>query len=227
MSINIRYLSGGPCHPVNQQAPIFQEWLGNEFHLDARPGRQAFEDLDDVDLFIAAGLHFSTMEGTGWPDSKPYIPMTDEDFKNFRAYVASGRPVIGFHGGVASFDDYPGFPQLLGVYWNWASTAHTPVGDWTFKPVGTDSPISAGVGEFESNDEIYYNLQIDPSLRNVEKHLTGHYHEMYTPLIFTAEGGRVEGAGKVAYFGPGHSMESVQAPEIKTLFINTVRWATH
>lgn len=92
------------------------------------------------------------------------------------------------------------------------------------KPTDSDSPLTLSVGEFETDDEIYYNLQVAPFVKNLKNHLMGYYHEMRTPLLLTCEGGRIDGAGKVGYFGLGHSMGSMEAPEVKTLFMNTVNW---
>ena len=102
----IRYLGGGSLfHPVDEQAELIDEWLGPDRVLENRTGRRAFEDLDTVDLFVVAGLHFTRMNVTTRTEPMEYEPMTDADMAAFRDYVASGRPVLGFHGGVASYDD--------------------------------------------------------------------------------------------------------------------------
>ena len=224
MKKTIRFLGGGMYHPADEQAELIDGWLGPDRTIDNRDGRKAFEDLDEVDLFVVAGLHFTGMNQKEWP--MEYAPMTDADMDAFRDYVASGRPVLGFHGGVASFDDRPEFRPLLGFYWNWLVTRHTPVGVWPMQPVDESTPVVRDVGGFETDDEIYYNLQVVPSLTNAQVHLWGFYHKMQTPLIMTAEGGRLEGAGKVAYFGLGHSMESMRPPEVKQLLLNTIDWLT-
>jgi type 1 glutamine amidotransferase len=224
MSINIRYLGGGQCHPVDEQAELIGTWLPSGMRLENRNGREAFEDLDDVDLFVVSGLHYTKMDAAVWPTPMTYIGMTDADLAAFRSYVASGRPVLGFHGGVASYDDRPEFGQLIGVYWNWVTTAHTPVAVWLMEPGDVVTPITKGVEAFRSDDEIYYNLQLAGGLLNTKVHLRGCYHDLKLPLIFTANGGRIGGAGKVGYFGLGHSMESVKAPEVKSLLLNTIKW---
>jgi len=220
----IRYLGGGLCHPVDEQAGRLARWLGDGYELENRDGRKAFEDLDDVDLFIVAGLHFSGMEKARYCTPLPYVPMTEDDLRAFQAYVASGRPVLGFHGGIASYNERDGFPQLLGFSWIWGVTAHTPVGNWQVRATKEDSPLTQGVEAFETRDEIYYNIQVTPGMRDLAVHAVGIYHEMRTPLLLTAEGGRVEGAGKVAYFGLGHETGSLDAPEVEKIFNQTIQW---
>lgn len=223
---NIRYLGGGLCHPVDEQAERLASWLGEGYQWENRAGRRAFEDLDGVDLFIMAGLHFSGMEKARYSTPVPYEPMTEADLHAFQAYVASGRPVLNFHGGIASYSEWGDFPQLLGFSWIWGVTAHTPVDTWPMRPVDEDSPLTRGVNPFETYDEIYYNVQVTPGMKDLRVHLRGTYHKMHTPLLLTAEGGRVEGAGKVAYFGLGHAMDSLDAPEVKKLFNQTIKWLT-
>jgi type 1 glutamine amidotransferase len=44
-------------------------------------------------------------------------------------------------------------------------------------------------------------------------------------MVMTATGGRVRGAGKVAYLANGHDMQAFECPAMKTLWRNTVGWA--
>jgi type 1 glutamine amidotransferase len=221
---SIRFLGGGFCHPVDEQVDRLARWLGDGFEWENRDGRKAFEDLEGVDLFIIAGLHFEGMSNSKRFTPMPYEPMTNEDIGAFRTYVSSGRPVLGFHGGIASYTEFAEFSQLIGFSWIWGVTAHTPVGTWPMQPANVDFSLARHLDAFETRDEIYYNVQVTPGMRDLRVHLMGLYHKMRTPLLLTAEGGRVEGAGKVAYFGLGHEMDSLDAPEVKELFKQTIQW---
>ena len=44
------------------------------------------------------------------------------------------------------------------------------------------------------------------------------------PLVFTAEGGRVEGAGKLVYLVNGHDMQAFASPALRQLWLNAVVW---
>ena len=44
------------------------------------------------------------------------------------------------------------------------------------------------------------------------------------PMIVTAEGGRVDGAGKLAYLANGHDMRAFENPAMKQLWANTIEW---
>ena len=104
---------GGPeFHPVGEQACAISQWLGDGFHAELFDGRAAFENLDDCDLLVLMGLHWTGMKND-------YAPLSDEHKMAFESYVASGRPLVSHHGAIASYDDWPRFGELAGFQWVW------------------------------------------------------------------------------------------------------------
>src|SRR5437868_6305283 len=95
----IIYLTGGPAfHPVAEQASEIARWLGDEDYAHERhDGLTAFDHLHSADLFIVMGLH--------WTGGENYCAMQPAHKDAFERYVASGRPIIAHHGGIASYDD--------------------------------------------------------------------------------------------------------------------------
>ena len=45
------------------------------------------------------------------------------------------------------------------------------------------------------------------------------------PMIITAEGGRLAGAGRTVYLANGHDMRAFAAPALRRIWENAVRWA--
>jgi hypothetical protein len=108
----IYHVGGPPFHPVDQQAQEIARWLGDENYVHERlEGLAAFERLDNADLLVVMGLH--------WTGGGNYQPMQSRHQAAFENYVASGRPIIAHHGGIASYDDWPRFGELLGFAWIW------------------------------------------------------------------------------------------------------------
>jgi type 1 glutamine amidotransferase len=138
-------------------------------------------------------------------------------------YVGSGRPVLAFHGGIASFDDWPEYGRLLGFAWHWDITTHGPVKEYRVYPVNNESPLTEGVPEFLITDESYFNVQLVPGVR-YETHLLMECGDLRLPMLLTTQGDRVAGAGRAAYLALGHDMRAVEHPAVAQLLWNTIRW---
>jgi type 1 glutamine amidotransferase len=233
---------GGPFHPVRAQIELMQNWLPSDHKLEAYNGVDVFEQLDDADLFVAAGLHWTGFnnifdlignvpEQPIWDlageKKQPYVRPSEAQKKAFRTYVKSGRPILGFHSGILSYDDWPEYQQLLGFRWEWGITTHTEYAEWTVK-VKSSHPIVRGISDYTLIDELYYNVQIEAGM-NAKMHAYAEFGPEDTapakfPMIITASGGRIEGAGRTAYLANGHSMATFKCKALRPLWINTLEW---
>jgi type 1 glutamine amidotransferase len=232
MTKNLLFQCGGPFHPSIQQADAFQDWMPPEWTLIPAHSTEAFDQLDAADVFIAAGLNWTGMgaegEGMDWSFDQPhgYRRPTESQQEAFRTYVASGKPVLGFHGGIGCYDDWPEFGRLLGCRWDWKVTNHGPVGTQVLEIIAPDHPIASGIHELSytvEEEEVYVNLQIaqDSPYEVICQATIGGAR---FPILFAGEGGRIGGSGRWAYFGNGHSLASIQCPQFKPLLLNTLRW---
>lgn len=223
MSKIITVLAGEWVHQTTTQF----RWLarrapsGLEFRIVEGPA--AFEQLADTDLFIAAGLHWTGSPHVTWTAPVPYVAPTEAQKAGFAAYVASGRPMLGFHGGIASFDDWPGFGRLLGYAWHWDITTHGPFKEYLVRPAAEAHPVIAGVNEFRVSDGNYYNIQLQPGAR-YRTHLRMDCGDTQQPMLLTCDGGHVPGAGRSAYLALGHDMRAVEHPSVQKILWNTLSW---
>ncbi|MBE7463036.1 MAG: ThuA domain-containing protein [Planctomycetes bacterium] len=208
---------GGPAfHPVAEQAACIAAWLGGEYVCEVADGRAAFERLDACDLFVIMGLQWTGQQ-------EVYVPLTSDDRGAFERYVASGKPLLTHHGGVASYDDWPQFGELLGWTWVWGTTGHSPVAEHKVDVLPTAHPIVAGVSDFALVDELYHSVKVTEGMHH-SVHAQAHWLERTLPMVSTAEGGRVAGAGRAAYLANGHDMRAFEAPALRQLWINAARW---
>ena len=219
---------GGPTfHPVAEQAREITEWLRDTGHtVDVAEGREAFRRLGDCDLFVLMGLFHSGDRGC------PYEPLSPDEREAFARYVASGRPVLAHHGGIASYDDWPDFMRLVGFGWVWGRSRHSPFGTHVVRVVEPDHPVMAGMADFVVEDEVYYDLWMDPRAR---VHAVASWDGLDRPMVCTLEG-RSEGppgAGRVVYLANGHDLRAFRArwrapgpPEapLRRLWRNAVAW---
>jgi type 1 glutamine amidotransferase len=227
---------GGAYHPTEEQAAAIIDWLGAGYTAQVHDGVAAFEALDDADLFVVMGMHWSGMVPAMISD-RPYHPPGTAHKIAFERYVASGRPLLVHHAGIFSYDDWPRFGELLGFQWHWDLTSYVPVTEYVVKVEPTGHPLMAGVEDYAIVDEIYVDVQITPGL-NPEVHAAAHIQDdratrsnghsttRSLPLVFTAEGGRVSGAGRLVYLMNGHDMQAFECPALRQMWINAVNWLT-
>lgn len=212
---------GGPAfHPVAQQAGVISDWLGDEYLCTLAQKNTAFDLLDDCDLFVVMGLHWT---GQGVPGVWPYTPLNDTQKQAFENYVTSGKPLLVHHGSVASYDDWPRFGELLGFTWVWGTTWHVDLGDAHVDVLKTGHPIVDHIESFDLHDELYYDIQVTEGL-NPQVHAVAPWKDRQLPMVLTAEGGRAPGTGKVVYLANGHDMSAFESPELRQLWINSVNW---
>ena len=218
----IRFQVGGPTfHPVEEQALVIAKLLGADFDCQIVEGAAAFDDMDDVDLLVPMGLHWTDMSAD-WAGNLVYEPLTESRKQAIRDYVASGRPVLNYHGGIASYDDWSEYGDLLGFKWLWGVTTHTPITVTTFKPL-VEHPILSGVGGFDVKDEIYFNVQI-MSTTPVKVLAEVDFNGAKMPILFELDGGRIPGAGKSVYVANGHDMIAFEGGQVAKLMVNAVRY---
>ncbi|WDR01982.1 ThuA domain-containing protein [Devosia algicola] len=220
--MTIRFQVGGPLfHPVAQQANEVAKLLGPGFDCQIVEGAPAFDNLDDVDLLVPMGLFWTGMSAE-WAGSLNYEPLSEIRKQAIRDYVGSGRPLLCYHGGIASYDDWPEYGRLLGYKWLWGVTLHTPVTVQTFRPL-ISHPIVEGVDSFEVEDETYFNVQMAPDVAvKVIAHIE--YEKAKMPILFEIEGGRIPGAGKSVYVGNGHDMRAFEHGNVQKLIVNSIKY---
>jgi type 1 glutamine amidotransferase len=238
----ILFQTGGPFHPVEAQANLIQSWLPSDWKIKPAFGTEAFEQLADADLYVAGGLHWTVLSDLSvligsdpeppiWESAQiekhPYIPPTEALKSEFRKYVQSGRPILAFHSGILSYDDWPEYGQLLGFRWELGITDHTLYAGWKVKTKSSHA-IVRGVPDYDLIDELYYNVQIEAGM-NAEMHAYAEFGPEQSrpakfPMVITGTGGRIAGAGKTAYLANGHSMKTFECEALRPLWINALKW---
>jgi uncharacterized protein len=222
-------LTGGPYHPVAQQFAVVQALLGERATVVCFEGAKAFDGLGRCDLLVLGGLHWTGLEGGGhaWPDGVAQVGYRPPNVRQKRAFVeyvaAAGKPLLAWHGGTGSFDDWPEFGELLGFRRVWGTTGHSAYGRWHVDIEPTNHPVVAGVDGYDIDDELYYDVALAPGL-DVAVHASAFYEGRRLPMVMTAEGGRIPGAGRTAFLANGHDMRALDSTEFRKVVVNTIDW---
>ena len=221
----IRFHVGGPSfHPTAQQAELVRQWLGSGFDCQICDGVEAFDDISSVDLLVIMGLHWPGMSEP-WAGGLIYRLPNETQKQNLRTYVGSGKPILAFHGGIASYSDWPEFAQLLGFSWNWKITTHADVATYQVTLGPDKGALIERVQNFSLTDELYVNIQVQSEME-IQIHAQMTMQGALFPALMSASGGRIPGAGKTIYMANGHDLRAFESPEIAQLWKNSVNWLT-
>jgi type 1 glutamine amidotransferase len=141
-------------------------------------------------------------------------------------YVRSGHGYVSIHAADnAAADWLPAWKELLGGVFSHVGLpdGKTRKGTYTVKIVDTTSPITRGLKDFPLQDELYYQVQMQP---DVQPLATIEYQGVAWPVAWT----RTFGKGRVFHtvlghrdFGPDKD-DPLRDPNLSRLIIQAVDW---
>jgi uncharacterized protein len=201
---------GWPGHQPQEATELFTPYLKeNGFDVQVTDDLDAYLDLDGVDLVVQC---ISMGE------------ITDEQRKGLDAAVRGGTGLAGWHGGIVdSFRANADYQFITG-------------GQFVSHPGGfvdheitivADHPIVEGLTHFSLHTEQYY-VHADPT-NNVLATTTFRAHPDFPwidgatmPAVWT----RTWGDGRIFVCTPGHSLEDLDVPEVRTMIERGLLWAS-
>ncbi|KQO65000.1 ThuA domain-containing protein [Curtobacterium sp. Leaf261] len=150
---------------------------------------------------------------------------TDEQVAGLRAAVERGTGLVGWHGGIAdSFRASAEYLQLIGG--QFVAHPDAPVQhsiDMT--DLGHEHPITAGLDDFTLDTEQYWVLSDDLNdvLATTTHTARGQWARAVTvPAVWT----RAWGAGRIVVVTPGHDVQILDHPSVRSMIERGVLWAT-
>ena len=203
---------GWEGHTPQASAAVVAEMLArHEFEVTISDTTAAFAapDLGTCDLIV------------------PMITMSviqKPELDSLTAAVRAGTGLAGCHGMMCdSFRNEPEYQFMTGGQW----VSHPGnIIDYRVTIAATDSPIMAGISDFEYRSEQYY-MHVDPSnkvlatTRFSGEHLAD-VEGVVMPVVWT----RRYGLGRVFYSALGHTSDEFAVPEMATIFERGAVWAT-
>lgn len=167
-----------------------------------------------------------------------------EELAGLRAAIEAGAGMAGWHGGIVdSYRDRTDYLQLVGGQFVCHPSRHPDeparsaepartknendvVHTVTVLPEAKDHPITAGIDEFELVTEQYWMLTddyIDVLATTTQKVRDGDpwHREVTSPAVWTRQWGR----GRIAVCTPGHDLEVLRDPNVRTIIERSMLWA--
>jgi type 1 glutamine amidotransferase len=201
-----------PGHPWKQTAPA----LAEELEKDARLQIQISEDphaLATMDLgrYQAILLHFMN-----WEQPSP----GEKARENLKKYAANGGGLGLVHFACGAWQDWPEFRSLAGRAWDPKLRGHDPRGKYTVEMTEVNHPITAGLKNFETDDELYTCLAGDRPIEIVAKARSKVDAKDYPmAFVFNYEKGRV------FHCVLGHDLKAITVPGTTELYRRGMAWA--
>ena len=135
-------------------------------------------------------------------------------------YVKNGGNVVALHFASSSFQGWDEYAVLLGRVWKNGVGGHGPYGEFTVNIKSKEHPITKGLSDFKTEDELYAKLTGDAE---IEVLATAHsdWSGKVEPLVFVKKYGK----GRVVQNVLGHGIDSKQNPSYQKLLCRGVEWA--
>jgi type 1 glutamine amidotransferase len=213
-----------PVEATNLFVP-FLESNGFEVRVEESPAVYADADyLPTVDLIVQSNT-MNTIEVA--------------EFEGLRAAIEAGTGLAGWHGGIAdSYRNNSDYLQMIGGQFAAHPGKHPSerVGEQSdnylphtidMLPAAADHPITRGIGSFELTTEQYWVLHDDyldvlATTTQAVREWDPWTRPITSPAIWT----RQWGAGRIFVSTPGHRVEILENPNVRTIIERGLLWAS-
>jgi type 1 glutamine amidotransferase len=140
--------------------------------------------------------------------------------ENLLNYVKGGKGFFVQHLASASFPKWEEFGKLCGRKWVMGTSGHGPRSVFTSKIVDKEHPITKGLEDFTTDDELYAKLQGDEEI-HVLVSADSDWSNKTEPLVFVHNYGR----GRVVHNAYGHDRKALMTPNVQKIIARGTEWA--
>jgi len=212
--------------PVEATDLFVPHLRANGFEVDLHDSPKPYADaqyMAGVDLVVQC-MTMSTIER--------------DELAGLRAAVAAGTGMAGWHGGIAdSYRDSSDYQQLIGALFACHPGKHPDerTGEQSdnyvpyrvnLLPAAAEHPITQGLADFDLVTEQYWVLAdtyIDVLATTTQA--VRPWDEWHRPVTSPAIWTRQWGRGRIFVCTPGHRVEVLQDPTVRTLVERGMLWA--
>jgi type 1 glutamine amidotransferase len=203
-----------PGHLWRETSPVLARALRQD------PRLEVFTVEDPRFLDSAALTHYDVivLHWQNWQQPGP----GDSARENLRQFVAGGKGLVLVHFACGAWhEEWPGFAQVAGRVWAGPNVhQHDPYGPFRVELAKVDHPIVRGLGDFDTQDELYTCLAGDAPieiLAQAKSKADGKYY----PMALTAKFGK----GRTFLCTLGHDVKALSAESVQELYRRGCAWA--
>lgn len=204
-------LTGGR-HPYHETTPVLTRFLRADGHT-VNVSRSAKE----LALRTVPGYDAIVLNTRRRAEDDNDLSLTQRN--GLRSYVENGGGLVSIHISPDSCPDWSEMKKLTGGGWVSGTSWHPPFGRMSVKVKNPSHPLAKGVSDFETDDELYCDPNIQPG---IDVFLVGYVDGVERPLGWSWAYGK----GKVANIALGHAGVSQSNPSFQQLVRNAVAYVT-
>ena len=153
--------------------------------------------------------------------------ITEEQKSRLKGLFERGIGLVVMHHALVSYQSWPEFERIIGGTYPEPADQRGHVTekfgyehdvDLSVKIVAKDHPITAGLTDFELNDEIYWGFRTQPDVTPL---ITTTHPKSGKPLAWA----RTEQKSRVTYIQFGHGPTAFNNPNFRKLLAQAIAWA--
>jgi len=140
--------------------------------------------------------------------------------ENLLNFVKEGKGFFVQHLASASFPQWAEFGKLCGRHWVMGTSGHAARTPFQAKIADKQHPITAGLSDFQVDDELYAKLQGNEKVQ-VLVTADSDWSKVTEPLVFVQNYGK----GRVVQNAFGHDRKALMTPNVQKIITRGVEWA--
>jgi type 1 glutamine amidotransferase len=191
-----------PGHLWRETAPALRGLL----EQDKRVAVRILEDPHALDTSALTNYAVVLLHFQNWQQPGPGAAARE----NLRRFVANGGGLMSVHFACGAWinlqpelaNEWPEFANIVGRVWDPKLRGHDPRGPFTVRIVDGEHPVTRGLKDFETDDELYTCLVGDAPIHLLAQARSRVDHKEH-PMAFTREYGR----GRVFLTTLGHDVK--------------------
>jgi type 1 glutamine amidotransferase len=201
------------AHPWREISETTREILAGSGKFDVKVSE------DPLILESAAALkNYDVIVFTIYAQKLGDLPAQTRE--NLLNYVKGGKGFFVQHLATASFPKWEEFGKLCGRKWVMGTSGHGPRSVFESKVVDKEHPITKGLTDFTTDDELYAKLQGNEDI-HVLIQADSAWSKKTEPLVFV----KSYGQGRVVHNAYGHDGKALKTPTVQKIIIRGTEWA--
>jgi uncharacterized protein len=185
-----------PGHLWRETAPALRQLL----EQDKRFAVRIVEDPHTLDSAALTNYHVALLHFQNWQQPGPGVVARE----NLRRFVENGGGLMSVHFACGAWSgEWPEFANIIGRVWDPKLRGHDPRGKFIVQIVDGEHPITRGLKDFETDDELYTCLMGAAPIHLLAQAKSKVDHHDY-PMAFT----HTYGKGRVFLTTLGHDVQA-------------------